>query len=128
MTCTETATDQLQRDAIEHAMRVSSDEAAVAKVAADNQTKAAREGALGTLLGSATVALLAGSPLMAWCTDGKVDPQWRRCYPPVPHSLYEVLVGMREFSADEGDQATYHSLLDELRTRRLYLDALLQAR
>jgi len=102
--------------AIEQAMRVSADEAAVLRIAAASSHEA-RTAALGTLLSTCSFELVPGCPLLAWCEAGRVAVNWRRFYEPVDGSLYATLELLRLLSADL-DTSDAATLLDELDLRR----------
>jgi len=113
--------DSLLADAVEQAMRISSDESAVMRIAFNPIGTAARLAALGSLLGDDTFPLMSSTPLVVWCNGGSVDPAWRRFFEPADNSLYATLEMLRLLTPAEVTPAPRHCL-EELRARRLLLD------
>jgi hypothetical protein len=77
---------------LEQVMRCCDDELAVLSFVDVPAGTAAAAAALGRLLCDYPgLRLVAGCPLMAFVTDGPMEPDWQRAYPPAADSLYAQL-------------------------------------
>lgn len=107
-------TEALRRDAIEHAMRTTSELSAVVAFRACEPGSREALRALGVLVSAAAVSLSPASPLVAFCRGTHVDESWRERTAPAEQCLYGELEMLRTlYGAKKADDA-----LDELLTLR----------
>lgn len=79
MTTSDTST-VVAHAAVEHAMRASSDMAAVLAVTEASACSPSALAALGRLVAVSAIPLFPGSPLAVFCQGGELQPAWRdRC-------------------------------------------------
>jgi hypothetical protein len=102
-TATEPAETLLQQ-VTEQVMRCTDDEAAVFAFDGASPGTPAAAAALGRLLSTHAIQLVAGCPLMAFVTGTEPDPHWRAAYPPRPSSLFAEFEFLQAlYGPGEGD-------------------------
>jgi hypothetical protein len=103
-------TQRLRAEAIEQLMRMTDDEALVARLS----TTTSPATALGRLPGEIFKDLVPGCPLLALQHAGPpVVASWRSYYSPIKGSLYSTLLFLRSLdSRDLGDIDVYQELID----------------
>jgi hypothetical protein len=103
-------TQRLRAEALEQLMRMTSDEALVARLS----TTTSPATALGRLPADIFKDLVPGCPLLALQHSGPpIAPSWRSHYKPVKGSLYATLLFLRSLdSRDLGDINAYQELIN----------------
>jgi hypothetical protein len=115
--------DQTLSLAIEHAMMISDDEAAIAALVFAPEVPRTRYELLGRICKNAEDAPGPGSPLALWCRGGTLDPHWRQRISTHPRSLYVTLENLRELQTLVTKLPEFSNCLEELRGLRTALDA-----